>query len=151
LFIKFLYIFNSLNFINFIIGNKTENLFKNFRKNFIYEDLEKTKNKEELKTFLNQKLDTIAQDEKMSIEEKAKSFIKEQWKAENEIIKDKIDGEIRINAYGNVEFDFFKKEENNDFNDNDNENSNNDNANNGVSNSIIIIFYIFLINFSFNF
>ena len=46
----------------------------------------------------------------MSIEEKAKSFIKEQWKAENEVIKDKIDGEIRVNAYGNVEFDFFNQE-----------------------------------------
>jgi hypothetical protein len=92
--------------------------------------LEKTKNKEELKTFLNQKLETIAQDQKMTIEEKAKSFIKEQWKAENEIIKDKLDGEIRINAYGNVEFDFFKNEEN--------ENQENLNENNGVSNFLII-------------
>ncbi len=92
--------------------------------------MEKTKNKEELKTFLNQKLETIAQDQKMTIEEKAKSFIKEQWKAENEIIKDKLDGEIRINAYGNVEFDFFKNEEN--------ENQENLNENNGVSNFLII-------------
>lgn len=101
-----------MNLFKNFIDNKTENLFKNFRKNYIYEDLEKPKNKEELKTFLNQKLETIAQDENMSTEEKAKSFIKEQWKAENEVIKEKIDGEIRVNAYGNVEFDFFSQNEN---------------------------------------
>jgi len=89
--------------------------------------LEKTNYKEELKTFLNQKLETIAQDKNMSVEEKAKSFIKEQWKAENEIIKDKIDGEIRVNAYGNIEFDFFKEES-------QKEEENKEETNDGVSN-----------------
>ena len=100
----------------------------NFRKRNIFDEIEKEENKEKLKTFLNQKLETIIQDKSLTEEEKAKSFIKEQWKAENEIIKEKIDGEIRINAYGNVEFDFFKNEEN------EKEEKDKEESNDGVSN-----------------
>lgn len=51
------------------------------------------------------------EDENLSDAQKANTFIKEQWKAENEILKEKLDGEIRLNPYGNVEFDFFKENE----------------------------------------
>lgn len=68
----------------------------------------------------------------MSVEEKAKTFIKEQWKAENDVIKDSVDGEIRINAYGNVEFDFFKEKANED--PRSKEVNKGDNPNDGISN-----------------
>ncbi len=73
----------------------------------------------------------------MTVQEKAKTFLKDQWKIENEIIKNQIDGQIRVNPYGNVEFDFFKDE-------NDEKNvsykSNENKEESGVSN--IYIFYL---------
>lgn len=74
----------------------------------------------------------------MTVEEKAKTFIKEQWKAENDIIKEKIDGQIRVNPYGNVEFDFFK-----DANEaqNESEKINENNENTGVSKIIFILYF----------
>jgi len=73
----------------------------------------------------------------MTLEEKARTFIKEQWKAENDIIKDKLDGEIRINPYGNLEFDFFK--ESNDSINNSNEEPKESDENTGVSKFSLII------------
>jgi len=74
----------------------------------------------------------------MSVEEKAKTFIKEQWKAENDIIKEKIDGEIRVNPYGNVEFDFFKDT---DDSHNEKEKTNEKSENTGVSKIFIKNFF----------
>lgn len=66
----------------------------------------------------------------MTIEEKAKTFIKEQWKAENDIIRENIDGEIRVNPYGNIEVDFYKENNSSDKTEAESEESN---ENTGVS------------------
>lgn len=118
-------------------------MFVNFRKNSINEKIDELSKNEQLKTFLDQKLNKIKNDEKMSIEEKAKTFIKEQWKAENDIIKENIDGEIRVNPYGNVEFDFYKEN-------NESENAGLDAKENidedtGVSEFFIILLFLFLL------
>jgi hypothetical protein len=96
---------------------------------------------------LDQKLDKIKNDENLTIEEKAKTFIKEQWKVENDIIKEYIDGEIRVNPYGNIEFDFYK--ENN--SENAIENSKENDENTGVSKSCIKMLKKIVLIFLFNF
>ncbi len=84
---------------------------------------------------MDEKLNKIKNDEQMTIEEKAKTFIKEQWKAENDIIKENIDGEIRVNPYGNLEFDFYKDDNSLSENADPKENNNDDTT--GVSKSLI--------------
>lgn len=96
---------------------------------------------------MDQKLDKIKNDENLTIEEKAKTFIKEQWKVENDIIKEYIDGEIRVNPYGNIEFDFYK--ENN--SENAIENSKENDENTGVSKSCIKMLKKIVLIFLFNF
>jgi len=97
---------------------------------------------------LDQKLDKIKNDENLTIEEKAKTFIKEQWKVENDIIKEYIDGEIRVNPYGNIEFDFYKE---NNSSENAVENSKENDENTGVSKSCIKMLKKIVLIFLFNF
>lgn len=118
----------------FWIAKRTEDLFVNFRKNSINEKIDELAKNEHLKTFLDQKLDKIKNDDNMTIEEKAKTFIKEQWKAENEIIKENLDGEIRVNPYGNLEFDFYKDENESENASEDSKENNDDNT--GVSKNL---------------
>ena len=97
---------------------------------------------------MDQKLDKIKNDENLTIEEKAKTFIKEQWKVENDIIKEYIDGEIRVNPYGNIEFDFYKE---NNSSENAVENSKENDENTGVSKSCIKMLKKIVLIFLFNF
>jgi hypothetical protein len=67
---------------------------------------------EDEKKYFDKKLEKILQNTELKPEEKAKLLAREIYNTEKEILSNRVDGEINIDPYGNIDINIYKEEEN---------------------------------------